>query len=267
MLSGTVVRVALVPPPPPPPGSQPDLALRKEIETLALKLPIVQRLLADPECECCSPPPFSPHISMKDHRHLLTMTACIIIIIDLITTFANRPLPQKTGTHHEAYTVFPPEARPHRITTGPLGSATGIGAYQHIFHHHPTSTVLDVVYLGPSTVGWPSVVHGGLLATILDEHTARAAMAEPSLRARGKGVLTARLELQYKRPTLAADFYVVTARALGEDELAPHERGKRDRKIWVDVRLETTDGRECVSGRALFVIPKGQDLRGVPEGF
>lgn len=59
-LSGTIVRVALVPPPPPPPGSQSDLALRQSVEKLALKLPIVQKLLADPECEYSGPfPPFS----------------------------------------------------------------------------------------------------------------------------------------------------------------------------------------------------------------
>lgn len=114
-------------------------------------------------------------------------------------------------------------------------------------------------------------MHGGLLATILDEHTARAALAEPSLRAAGRagpgGVLTARLEVTYQRPTLAGDFYVVRARALRDDELEDKERGKRHRKIWVVATLETTEGTVCVSGRALFVIPKGTELKGVADGF
>lgn len=92
-------------------------------------------------------------------------------------------------------------------------------------------------------------------------------MADPSLRAREKGVLTARLEVTYQRPTLAGDFYVVQARALREDELEEKERGKRDRKIWVVATLETTEGQVCVAGRALFVIPRVTELRGAGEGF
>lgn len=168
---------------------------------------------------------------------------------------------------------MPPSGAALRITTGPLGASTGIGAYQHIFHHHPPTPgrpaepVINVLYLGASTTGWPGVVHGGVLATVADEHAARGALADPALRASGRGVLTANLELQYLRPTLANDFYVARSRALEDDELEPGERGKRDRKIWVDVSVETLEGVECVRGRALFVIPKGRDLRGIPEGF
>lgn len=106
-------------------------------------------------------------------------------------------------------------------------------------------------------------MHGGLLSTILDEHSARAALAENA----GKGVLTAKLDVSYLRPTLAGTFYVVKARALRDDELEESERGKRGRKIWVDVWLETLEGVECVRGKALFVIPKGRELRGLDKGF
>lgn len=80
-------------------------------------------------------------------------------------------------------------------------------------------------------------------------------------------MLTANLDIAYLRPTLAGGFYVVKARALGEDELEEAERGKRSRKVWVDVWLETTEGVACVRGRALFVIPKGRKLRGLDKGF
>lgn len=120
------------------------------------------------------------------------------------------------------------------------------------------------------------MVHGGALATVLDEHGARAALdaldARALLRGQGgqgqrQGVLTARLDLQYRRPTGSQSFYVARARALGDDELEPADRGKRDRKLWVDLVLETPAGQPCVTGRALFVIPRGRELRGVPEGF
>lgn len=106
-------------------------------------------------------------------------------------------------------------------------------------------------------------MHGGLLSTILDEHSARAVFAETG----GKGVLTANLDVSYLRPTLVSGFYVVKARALRDEELEEKERGKRDRKIWVDVWLETLEGLECVRGTALFVIPKGRQLRGLEKGF
>lgn len=80
-------------------------------------------------------------------------------------------------------------------------------------------------------------------------------------------MLTAKLDVTYLRPTLAGTFYVVKARALREDELEANERGKRGRKLWVDVWLETLEGMPCVRGRALFVIPKGRELRGLEKGF
>lgn len=107
-------------------------------------------------------------------------------------------------------------------------------------------------------------MHGGLLCTILDEHSARAALAAVG---GGQGVLTANLDISYLRPTLAGGFYVAKARALRDEELEVGERGKRGRKVWVDVWLETTAGDVCVRGRALFVIPKGRKLRGLDKGF
>lgn len=120
------------------------------------------------------------------------------------------------------------------------------------------------MYLGSSVSGWPGVVHGGLISTILDEHSARAAVAAVG---GGQGVLTANLDLTYLRPTLTQRFYVAKARALREDELEEGERGKRGRKVWVHVWLETTAGEVCVTGKALFVIPKGRQLRGLEKGF
>lgn len=236
------MRFVISPPPPPIPGSPADEALKQKIREKAEQLPIVQQLLAEPGCTLF-PVPISSSPS---------------------STLANAP-PPPPGTHHEAYLAFPDSTKPSRITTGPLNTAAGIGAYQHIFHPPPLSLepITNVLFFGLSTTGWPGVVHGGLLSTILDEHSARAALAETA----GKGVLTANLDVSYLRPTLAGGFYVVKARALRDDELEEKERGKRARKIWVDVWLESLEGTVCVRGRALFVIPKGRELRGLVKGF
>lgn len=129
------------------------------------------------------------------------------------------------------------------------------------------SDVIDVVYFGRATTGWPTVVHGGLIATLLDEHSARAAASDPSLRARGLGVLTASLDIKYVRPVRSNRLYAVHAAAVPEEQLEPAERGKRDRKIWVVVTLADLKGETCVSGKALFVIPRNGKLRAIPDDF
>lgn len=208
------------PPPPILPGTKLDEALTKDIRAAAAELPVVKRLLADPEW---------------------------------------------SSFHHEAYEGIPAESRPQRITTGPLAGSRGVGAYQHVFHNRSTGEVVSVVHLGRGTIGWPGVVHGGAIATLLDEHSARAALKD--LGRRGGGVLTANLDIVYKRPTLASDVYVLRARAVPEEELPTGERGKRDRKVWVDASIETVEGKTCVECRALFVSPKSVSLRRVPENF
>ncbi|KUI58990.1 putative mitochondrial membrane protein FMP10, partial [Cytospora mali] len=173
--------------------------------------------------------------------------------------------PDWSSNHHEAYEGLALASRPRRITTGALGGSRGVGGYQHVWRNGKTGEVVAVVYFGTGTIGWPGVVHGGVIATILDEHSARAAVRD--LSASGKGPLTAKLDITYKNPTLSSDFYVVRANAVPEEALAPEEKGKRGRKVWVDARIETVEGRVCVESRALFVAPKGVELRAVPENF
>lgn len=221
LTTGTAFRAVLSPPPPVLTGSELDKALTADIRAAAAQLPVVKRLLSDPEW---------------------------------------------SSFHHEAYEGVPPEARAQRITTGPLSGSRGVGAYQHIFHNNATGEVVAVVYLGTGLIGWPGVVHGGAIATLLDEHSARAALKDLAAGG-GGGLLTASLDIAYKRPTLGSAFYVLRARAVPEEGLAPAERGKRGRKVWVDATVETVEGKTCVQCRSLFVAPKAVNLRRVPENF
>lgn len=178
--------------------------------------------------------------------------------------------PEWSAHHHDAYAAFEPASRPKRLTTGPLGTSAGIGGYQHVFHNSVTGEILTVVHLGFSLMGFPMVAHGGVLATLLDEQCARAAMEDATFVGAGankKGIVTARLEIKYRRPTTIDEFYVVRARAVPEAELEDKEKGKRGRKVWVRTSLEAIDGRVCVEGRALYVKPADVDLRAVGEDF
>ncbi|KAI0020049.1 HotDog domain-containing protein [Xylariomycetidae sp. FL0641] len=176
-------------------------------------------------------------------------------------------------TSWDAYGGLASPATSRRLTSGPLGSSSGL-AFQRVFANPRTGEVVAVVFLGPGTAGWPGVVHGGALATLLDECLGRCALRRfPS-----RTGVTARLELRYRAPTRTGAFYVVRTRPEEEEEdqeeqagAADGERNKKksssDRKMWVKGTLETDDGQVCVEARALFVVPKGFQLAPIVDDF
>ncbi|PQE32917.1 thioesterase family protein [Rutstroemia sp. NJR-2017a WRK4] len=184
---------------------------------------------------------------------------------DLMTTFiydqaSKIPLVQSLTSDPnweswDAYSVFTPNERPHRLTTGPLGGSRGLGGYQRIFYNPSTGEFISVVYFGGALAGWPGVTHGGLIATILDESLGRCAIRQLGA---STGV-TATLELKYLKPSVTNAFYVVRC--------VPILEGASERKRWVEGRLETLEGRVCVEGKGLFVVPKGYQTREITGGF
>lgn len=153
-----------------------------------------------------------------------------------------------------AYTDRKEGGRPPSITSGPMSGCRGL-AYQRIFHNAATGEMVSVVYFGGGLAGFPGVVHGGTLATILDESMGRCAIYRFPAR---MGV-TANLDLTYKKPTLTNAFYVVRTRpVLSDDDEAAAKDGtkKSDRKLWVHGTIETQDGKVTVESKSLFVVPK-----------
>jgi acyl-coenzyme A thioesterase PaaI-like protein len=154
----------------------------------------------------------------------------------------------------EPYSSIPESELPHRLTTGPLGGARAIGGFQRIFWNKESGEIVTVIWFGGAIAGWPGVTHGGVTATIMDENLGRCALKQfPAM----TGV-TANLELNYLKPVVTNSFYVVRA--------VP-EKGFTERKGWVSGRLETLDGRVCVEGKGLFVVPKGMKLSSVGDKF
>ncbi|CAO1618954.1 unnamed protein product [Parajaminaea phylloscopi] len=98
------------------------------------------------------------------------------------------------------------------------------------------------IHVGRSLCGHDGIVHGGLLATICDEALARTAFV--SLPA--KVGVTAKLEVQYKAPTMADQFIVVKTRLVEA----------RGRKVDVEGVIEDLQGTRLVEAKALFVQPK-----------
>ncbi|KAI1881741.1 hypothetical protein JX265_000567 [Neoarthrinium moseri] len=141
------------------------------------------------------------------------------------------------------------------ITSGPMSGSRGL-AYQRIFYKQETGEMTSVIYFGGALSGFPGVVHGGALATVLDETLGRCAI----VRFPARTGVTATLDLTYRKPTLTNAFYVIKTRpvVLEADEVVGNDGTKKsDRKLWVEGNIQTLDGKVCVEAKALFVVPKG----------
>jgi acyl-coenzyme A thioesterase PaaI-like protein len=98
------------------------------------------------------------------------------------------------------------------------------------------------VHLGRSLCGHDGIIHGGLLATVLDETLARTSFFNLPHQV---GV-TARLEIDYRKPVKADQVIVVETRLI---EAA-------GRKVTVEGVMRNLKGETLVESRAIFVEPR-----------
>lgn len=79
-----------------------------------------------------------------------------------------------------------------------------------------------IMHVGKGLCGHPNIVHGGFVATVLDEFMARCCFkAVPHQIA-----MTARLNIDYRAPTPAGEFIVLTAQTVSVDRRKAVVRGK-----------------------------------------
>ncbi|KAI1339319.1 hypothetical protein F5Y15DRAFT_85261 [Xylariaceae sp. FL0016] len=250
---GNTVRLAIAPPPPAARDSIQDRHFSSSIRKRGAAHPLVARLEADPDW-----------ISWDAYSGLSDADPDAGSDADSVSPSAD---PTSEGGLPASASTARPSALASRITSGPLAGSAGL-PYQRVFHNPATSEVVSLIYFGAGTGGWPGIVHGGALATVLDESLGRCAI----LRFPSRTGVTARLELAYKRPTMTKDFYIIRARPVVDAEGASEAVGKdgtrkSDRKMWVEGTLETGGGKVCVEAKALFVVPKGFELKPLVKGF
>jgi uncharacterized protein (TIGR00369 family) len=90
----------------------------------------------------------------------------------------------------------------------------------------------------PDTFEGPvGYVHGGILATLLDETMSK------SVRARGVTAMTRHMEVDYLRP-------VPSGSALRLEGRVTHNEG---RKHWAQARILNSEGTELAKGKGLFI--------------
>ncbi len=85
--------------------------------------------------------------------------------------------------------------------------------------------------------GPPGYLHGGIIATLLDEIMSKA------VRARGWTAMTRRMEVDYLRP-------VLTDAPIRMEGRVTHSEG---RKHWTEARILSAEGNELAVGRGLFI--------------
>ncbi|KAL9017815.1 MAG: hypothetical protein Q9185_004830 [Variospora sp. 1 TL-2023] len=150
---------------------------------------------------------------------------------------------------------MPEPMRRHSLTASTLAGDTKIPVPPLIFTKGQGEELVAISYLGNDLCGHVGIIHGGLLATMLDEGLARCCFAALP----NKVGVTARLEIDYRKVCRSDGFVVLKART---------ERVE-GRKAWVRGRVERLDmdgkgtgdpwadrGEVLVEAEGLFVEPK-----------
>jgi acyl-coenzyme A thioesterase PaaI-like protein len=153
-------------------------------------------------------------------------------------------------TESRPHMKIPENMRSHNLTAGTLQGDDKIASPPLTFANTKAElpSIVQIAHLGEKLCGHPTIIHGGLLATLLDEGLARACF--PALP--NKVGVTASLNITYKKPCPANSFVVLRAETTKVD----------GRKAWVKGWIEllgdgVDEGEHLVEAEALFIEPRG----------
>lgn len=133
------------------------------------------------------------------------------------------------------------------LTSGVLAGPGKIVVPPYAWSEEGGKSYVTIQYLGEKLCGHVGIIHGGLLATLLDEGLARCCF--PALP--NKIAMTANLTVNYRAPSRAGNYFVLRARTVKVE----------GRKAWVEGHIETLpeEGEEpiiLVEATALMIEPK-----------
>lgn len=140
------------------------------------------------------------------------------------------------------YRHFPEERRVNNLTAGALRGPGKLSIKPLVRSKRDESEAIVFVHVGRGLCGHDGIVHGGLLATLLDESLARTAINNLP----DKIGVTANLSINYRAPTFADQFIIIKVRLLE----------KRGRKVQVSGQVEDLRGNVLVEANGTFVQPK-----------
>ncbi|KAJ5110176.1 hypothetical protein N7532_002821 [Penicillium argentinense] len=170
----------------------------------------------------------------------------------------------------DVYEYFSDENKTHRLTSGPLAGSRGLGFQVRwpssmaasgtvdvfrVFWNDKDKKIVSLVHFGTGSEGWPFMVHGGALGTVIDENLGRAAIRRFPART---GV-TANLNVNYRAPVYSGHFYSF--------HTTLDQERSTDRKAYAKCEVRDMAGDLCVEATGLFVVPKRLQLRTIGETF
>ncbi|KAL1914675.1 uncharacterized protein VTP21DRAFT_8086 [Calcarisporiella thermophila] len=133
----------------------------------------------------------------------------------------------------------------HHLTLHSLRGEGKLALDPLVFHGRDKKQAVIVTHLGHGLCGHPKIIHGGLLATLLDE--AFGIIALPNLP--GNVGFTANLNINYRRPCFSNQFVVIRSKL---EKL-------EGRKAYTEASISDLEGNVFVDGTSLFVSPKKKE--------
>ncbi|KAG8732642.1 hypothetical protein FRC10_000785 [Ceratobasidium sp. 414] len=150
------------------------------------------------------------------------------------------------------YVNYPEERRRHALTSGTLRGPGKLALPPIVFAKEDETEAILIVHVGRSLCGHDGIIHGGLLATLLDEALARNAL----LNLPAKVGVTANLSVNYRAPTRADQFISIHT----------HLKTLEGRKVALVGEIRSVESNEVlVTASALFVQPKYAHLLNTGE--
>ncbi|KAK1757551.1 HotDog domain-containing protein [Echria macrotheca] len=143
---------------------------------------------------------------------------------------------------------IPPSWRKHNLTGGTLMGPGKVAVPPFSWSEKSGKNFVQITHVGTDLCGHMGIIHGGFLATMLDEGLARCCFPVLPFNIG----MTAKLEINYKAPAMANQYLVLRATTIKVE----------GRKAWVEGHIETLpteEGQEPVvlaTASALYISPK-----------
>lgn len=142
---------------------------------------------------------------------------------------------------------LPKTMRDQSLTGGTLTGPNLVVVPPFAWNEEGGKSMVTISYLGRDLCGHPGIIHGGFLATMLDEGLARCCFeALPN-----KVGMTANLNINYRSPARADTYVALRAKTVKVE----------GRKAWVEGHIETLVGEGetpvvLADATALFIEPR-----------
>ncbi|KAJ7576121.1 Thioesterase/thiol ester dehydrase-isomerase [Mycena floridula] len=187
-----------------------------------------------------APPPLEAG-STEAEKYTSTLEA-ELQSLPLLNALRQKQDPTNEWFEMRPYTNFPEHLRVNHLTAGVLRGPGKLALFPIARIKKDESEGVFFIHLGRALCGHDGIVHGGVLATLLDEALARTAISNLP----DQVGVTATLNINYRAPTRADQFVVIKTQF----------KELKGRKSFVAGRIEDLQGNLLVEADAMFVQPR-----------